>query len=223
MSAAVVEGVQARAALPPDAGLHLAQLQCIRARRVLFSDLTLSVPHGHVLRVLGANGAGKTSLLRIVCGLLSPHQGKVWWNGRRITELREEFGRQLIFLGHAPGLKGELSALENLQVTAALAGVGFDPAHARQALADAGLTGHERVPVRTLSQGQRRRAALARLVLAPTRLWVLDEPFNALDTAATQWLIGLIGRQAARGGIVVLTSHQNVELDTRVPRIELQL
>lgn len=223
MSASVAEESQAQVVSPADAGLHLAGLQCIRTRRVLFSDLTLTVPTGRVLRVLGANGAGKTSLLRIICGLLSPHQGKVQWNGQSIAELREEFGRQLIFLGHAPGLKGELSALENLQVATTLAGVRFDAARAQQALADAGLAGYEHAPVRTLSQGQRRRAALARLVLAPTQLWVLDEPFNALDKLATQWLVTLIGEQVKRGGIVVLTSHQAVELGADVPQIEVQL
>lgn len=216
------------AALPEPSGpvaspLQLVGLQCVRARRTLFSDLSLDIPAGHVVRVQGANGAGKTSLLRIICGLLAPHKGQVLWHGRSVARLHEEFGRQLVFFGHAAGLKAELSALENLVVSAALSGVQTDTPAALQALEAAGLAGHERAPVRTLSQGQRRRAALARLVLAPVPLWVLDEPFNALDQAATRWLVGLIGAQTHRGGIVVLTSHQSVALDDGVPQLQLAL
>lgn len=204
-------------------GLRLAGLRCIRARRVLFTDLNVDVPNGHVLRVQGANGAGKTSLLRTICGLLEPHAGQVLWRGRPIHHLREEFGRQLVFFGHAVGIKPELSALENLQVLMALSGVRPDETAALQALRDAGLAGHEHAPVRGLSQGQRRRAALARLALTRSPLWVLDEPFNALDQAATQWLLGLITAQAAHGGIVVLTSHQSVGLDASTPQQALTL
>ena len=207
------------AALP----LQLVNLQCIRARRVLFSGLTLDVPAGHVLRVQGPNGAGKTSLLRMICGLLSPHAGEVLWKGRNIARLREEYSRELTFFGHLAGLKAELSPLENLLVTAALSDVACDSATALQALAAAGLGGHERMPVRALSQGQRRRAALARLMLSPTPLWVLDEPFNALDQAATQWLLALIGAHANRGGIIVLTSHQSVALERGTCQITLTL
>lgn len=205
------------------APLQLIGLQCIRARRVLFSELAIQVPAGHVLWVRGANGAGKTSLLRMICGLLQPHEGQVLWQGRPITALREEFGRQLTFFGHTAGVKPELSALENLQILLALSGMQPDIGAALQALRDAGLAGHEHAPVRTLSQGQRRRAALARLTLADSALWVLDEPFNALDQTATQWLLGLIAAQAARGGIVVLTSHQSVALDTATPQLVLTL
>lgn len=203
--------------------LRLVGLCCIRARRVLFSDLNLGVSRGQVLRVQGANGAGKTSLLRIICGLLSPHEGQVLWDGHPITTLREEYGRQLTFFGHAVGVKHELSALENLQSLMALGGIKPETPAALQALQDAGLAGHELAPVRSLSQGQRRRAALARLMLTDSRLWVLDEPFNALDQAATGWLQGLIARQTARGGIVVLTSHQDVALDSAVAQQVLTL
>ena len=212
-------------AAPPLAAssLQLVDLQCIRARRALFSGLTLAVPAGHVLRVQGPNGAGKTSLLRMICGLLSPHAGEVLWKGRNIAKLREEFGRELTFFGHLAGLKAELSPLENLLITAALSDIACDPPTALKALAAAGLSGHERMPVRALSQGQRRRAALARLMLSPTPLWVLDEPFNALDQAATQWLLTLIGAHANRGGIIVLTSHQPVALEGGICQITLTL
>lgn len=175
------------------------------------------------MRVQGANGAGKTSLLRIICGLLSPHEGQVLWHGQPIAALREEYGRQLTFFGHAVGVKPELSALENLLGLMALGGTKPEIPAALQALRDAGLAGHEHAPVRALSQGQRRRAALARLTLTDSRLWVLDEPFNALDQVATGWLGGLIARHAAQGGIVVLTSHQEVTLDGAIVQRTLAL
>lgn len=222
-STSVAEAMVDEAAASSGNALQLVDLRCIRARRVLFTGLTLDVPQGHVLHVQGANGAGKTSLLRMICGLLSPHEGQVLWKGRPISALREEFGRQLTFFGHAVGVKPELTALENLQVLMALSGLRPDARRAAQALQEAGLAGYEKVPTRTLSQGQRRRVALARLALAVDPLWVLDEPFNALDHAATQWLLGLITAQLARGGIVVLTSHQSVALASTTAQLTLAL
>lgn len=170
----------------------------------------------------GANGAGKTSLLRIICGLLAPAAGEVRWRGQPISELREEFNRELVYIGHAAALKDELTPLENLQTAATLGGrATLGRAEAAAALEAAGLRGRERSPSRALSQGQRKRVALARLALpAPPGLWVLDEPFNALDTAATSWLDGLIGARLDAGGCVVLTSHQPVALDaSRAPQV----
>ena len=199
------------------ARLELRGLQAVRGRRTLFSGLDLAVPGGCVLRVQGANGAGKTSLLRMLCGLLAPRRGEVLWDGQNIAALREEFGRQLVYIGHAAALKDDLTPFENLRTAAVLGGTAPADAEAVAALAGSGLAGRERLPSRWLSQGQRRRVALARLALQPAApLWVLDEPFNALDPAATAWLLGLIHGQAERGGIVVLTSHQPVALDERV-------
>ena len=206
------------------ATLELRALGCARGGRELFSGLSRSVAAGQLLRVTGANGSGKTSLLRMVCGLLAPAQGQVLWRGQAPGKQAEEFGRQLVYLGHAAALKDDLSALENLQIACLLGGLVVDMAQARAALREAGLSGRERVPARQLSQGQRRRVALARLVLATdVPLWVLDEPFNALDTAATAWLCGLIAAQLARGGVVVLTSHQVVELDDLPGQVSLAL
>lgn len=203
-------------------GLLLEHLHGARAGRALFADLNLALSSGELLWVRGANGAGKTSLLRMICGLLTPQHGRVLWRGEDVSRLREEYGRELVYLGHAAALKAELSALENLQVAAALGGLAIPTDAARHALADAGLAGREHAPVRTLSQGQRRRVALARLVLSSAvPLWVLDEPFTALDSAATAWLAALIGQHIARAGIVVLTSHQEVMLPHAVRQLTL--
>jgi heme exporter protein A len=205
-------------------GLELRQLECVRGRRSLFKGLDLAVRPGQLLRLQGANGAGKTSLLRMICGLLAPAHGEVLWRGQRVGTLREEFGKELIYLGHAAALKDDLSTLENLQTSSVLGGQAVSAPQASAALAAAGLRGRERAPARVLSQGQRKRVALARLVLgSEAPLWVLDEPFNALDTAATAWLVGLISAQVERGGIVVLTSHQSVAFDDAVPQLALSL
>ena len=204
--------------------LELRGVECVRGGRVLFSGLDAALPAGNLLRVQGANGAGKTSLLRMICGLLAPARGELLWNGQPLAKLREEFGRQLTYVGHAAALKDDLSARENLLAASALAGRVPVAGEAGAALAAAGLAGRADVPARLLSQGQRRRVALARLALAgPALLWVLDEPFNALDAMATQWLLGLVGGQLARGGMVVLTSHQSVALDAAWPTLGIAL
>ena len=203
--------------------LELRNLACRRGNRLLFRGLTRELLPGQLLRVAGANGAGKTSLLRILCGLLAPTAGEVLWQGKPVRAQREDFNRQLIYLGHAAALKDDLSALENLVAATRLTGTGIEMSAARTALADAGLAGREHLPVRVLSQGQRRRAALARLAVQPARLWVLDEPFNALDSAANAWLAGLVREHLAQGGQLVLTSHQPVPLDDGVAQSSLSL
>lgn len=215
--------------------LALNDLGCVRGGRSLFSGLNVDVPGGHVLRVIGANGAGKTSLLRMVCGLLRPERGEVLWRGTRIGTLREEFHRQLVYLGHAAALKDELSPIENLLTSTRLGGEEPSVEQAAAALAAAGLGGLDaqghaqghglQAPSRHLSQGQRRRVALARLLLATEApLWVLDEPFNALDTAAAAWLLQVIATHVRRGGVVLLTSHQpDLALPATLPQIELSL
>lgn len=200
------------------ADLVLQDLACERSGRLLFSGLTAQLQPGWLLRVEGPNGAGKTSLLRMICGLLAPRRGQVRWRGQPIQKLREEFGAQLLYLGHQVALKDDLSALENLRNSCKLHALPVTAASAGAALHAAGLGGREHVPVRMLSQGQRRRAALARLLLSRhVPLWVLDEPFNALDRDAVRWLLDLLAEQVRAGGLVVLTSHQSVALDGHVP------
>lgn len=193
--------------------LETLDLACIRGDRVLFRGLGLQLGAGELLRVEGANGSGKTSLLRLLAGLALPAAGDVRWQGAPIRRQRETYARALLYLGHLGGLKDELTALENLAIETDLAGVpGVTPALIEQALAGWGLSRQLRLPLRVLSAGQRRRAALARLQLSDAQLWVLDEPFNALDTGAVAHLGRQIEAHLARGGLAVVTSHMELPI-----------
>lgn len=189
------------------------RLTCVRGERTLFENVNLQVGSGQVLRVKGPNGSGKTSLLRILCGLATPAEGEIRWNDRPIRSSREEFHRDLAYIGHLPGAKDDLTALENLQVAATFAGVPADAAACESALARFGIADHADYPLKHLSAGQRRRVALGRLALAASiPLWILDEPFNALDVAAVEHLSALIGAHVAGGGIAVMTTHMEVAI-----------
>ncbi len=209
---------------PPPAVLELVGVSCVRGNRRLFEGIDVAIHAGQLLRVQGANGSGKTSLLRALCGLSLPDRGVVRWHGRPLAGQRDEFHGDLIYIGHAAALKDDLSALENLRVACLVGGQRPTPQALLQALAAAGLRQREHLSARSLSQGQRRRIALARLLLEPSpRLWVLDEPFNALDAAASEWLVGVLTLQLRRGGIVALTSHQPVALDASLPQVTVAL
>ncbi len=189
--------------------LETRELESTRGDAVIFTGLSFTLRPGALLRVTGANGSGKTSLLRALCGLLMPTTGEVRWNGGNIRALREEYWKHLAYIGHANALKDDLTATENLVVACALSGFSIAPARAREALARFGLADRDRLPVKALSQGQRRRAALARLALSEALpLWILDEPFAALDAAAVDLVQSAAGEHLARGGMVVLTTHQ---------------
>ncbi|MDP2793700.1 MAG: cytochrome c biogenesis heme-transporting ATPase CcmA [Sulfurisoma sp.] len=183
-------------------------LTCVRGERRLFSGLDLAVAPGEWLHVQGENGAGKTSLLRMLTGLSHAVEGEIRWNGEPIQALGEDYRRDMLFLGHHGALKEELTPLENLELAAALDGAELTGAAALAVLWRFGLRGREELPVRFLSAGQKRRVLLARLVTRKARLWVLDEPFTALDVKAVDMLAGLIGEHLAGGGMAVLTSHQ---------------
>lgn len=193
--------------------LQARNVGCTRGDAELFSGLDFSLGAGEALRVAGANGSGKSSLLRILCGLAQPAAGAVCWDGRDIRRLREEYCAQLLYLGHANGVKDELLAWENLAMSARLAGQRLDCAAACELLGMLGLERSAELPTRALSQGQRKRVALARLWLRPARaLWILDEPFTALDAGAVAQLCGRIDAHLAGGGMLVYTTHQELPL-----------
>ncbi len=192
--------------------LEAVHLDCVRGERRLFRALSFQVEGGELLYLQGRNGSGKTSLLRMLCGLLPPAAGEIRWRGATIGKLGEDFRRELFFLGHHNAIKEELTPLENLRASARLAEEPLDDEAATDALSTLGLAGREDLPCRYLSQGQKRRVALARLVGERRALWLLDEPFVALDTAAVELVAGLIGAHLQRGGLVVLTTHQPVDI-----------
>jgi len=190
-------------------------LACVRGDRLLFKDLGFALEAGSLLYVLGENGSGKSSLLRMLCGLLTPEQGEILWAGKPIKSHAEQYLPNLKYLGHLNGLKDDLTAVENLQMGARLAGQDTTAAAALTALTAIGIARCANLPVRVLSQGQKRRVALAALWLSRSPLWILDEPFAALDVAATEVLSARIGAHLAAGGMTILTSHQDVPIQAK--------
>ena len=202
--------------------LSAHQLSCQRGTKRLFRDLHFGLQSGHWLQVKGPNGAGKTSLLRVLCGLSAASEGEVRWQGQNIRSNRSEFNAQLHYQGHGLALKDELNAQENLMSGMALHGVSATLAEVQAALAEVGLKGRAHLPVKVLSQGQKRRVTMAALCLSRASLWVLDEPFAALDVSAQVSLQGILDRHLSRGGLVVLTSHQAVELQAVGQTLDLE-
>jgi heme exporter protein A len=196
--------------------LEVRELECVRGDHRLFKGLNFTLQPGELLHLRGKNGAGKTSLLRTICGLTVPASGEVLWKGENIRSLRDEYNRGLTFLGHLNGIKGELSALENLRISSSLSGEKIPENQIVDALRQMGLGGREDLPTKVLSQGQKRRVALARLLITKTVLWVLDEPFTALDVHAIDVLKGLIARHIQAKGLAILTTHQHVEIGVGV-------
>jgi heme exporter protein A len=192
--------------------LETSDLECQRGDRRLFAGLGFRLDAGELLYLRGHNGSGKTSLLRMLCGLLPPAAGEIRWRGQPFGKLGEDYRRELCYLGHHNAIMEELTPLENLLTAAALADEPLDEDQALDALELMGLAGREDLACRYLSQGQKRRVALARLVNERRPLWLLDEPFVALDVAAVDLVAGLIGAHLQRGGLAVLTTHQPVEI-----------
>ncbi len=192
--------------------LAATDLACFRGDRLLFRNLNLRVDAGQALQVRGPNGCGKTTLLRILCGLTAPENGTIRWRGRVLRPLDPDFLHALRYIGHSDGVKLELSPRENLRVAMAL-DTGADEAELASALARLDLADFMDVPCRTLSAGQRRRVGLARLTLGGARLWLLDEPFTALDSAGTGTVQALLEAHLDDGGCAVLTSHQAIHID----------
>jgi heme exporter protein A len=192
--------------------LEVTNLDCIRGERKLFGDINLSLKPGTFLQVQGANGSGKTSLLRILCGLLTPARGEVRWQGANIRSLGEDFFTAVTYIGHRSAVKDELTALENHRINNGLAGVELTNERALGQLSEMGLSGSEHLPARLLSEGQRRRLALSRLLSSSTRLWLLDEVLTSLDRAAVTLITSVIEAHLKSGGMAVVATHQELNL-----------
>ncbi|MBY3787238.1 cytochrome c biogenesis heme-transporting ATPase CcmA [Photobacterium carnosum] len=213
--------------------LSVANLSCVRDERVLFDELNFTISSGELVQIEGPNGAGKTTLLRIIAGLGHSDSGEVQWCNENIATAREDYHQALLFLGHQTGVKRELTAFENLAFfqsmhtseqgsdlkgTPAVNGEGA----LWQALAHVGLAGREDISAGQLSAGQQRRVALARLWLSNHKLWVLDEPLTAIDKQGIKVLEALFLAHAERGGMVLLTTHQDMFVDSdRLRKIKL--
>lgn len=193
--------------------LEVSNLSCSRGDHRLFSGLNLTLLPGQIMQVQGENGKGKTSLLRTLCGFLLPEEGNITWCGESVRELSDAYFANLLYLGHHNAIKDELSALENLLITAGLAGILLDEKTALAALRRMGLKGRERLPTKVLSQGQRRRVALARLLVGDAKLWILDEPLTALDVGAVALIQELLGEHLAKQGMVIFTTHQPLVIE----------
>lgn len=202
--------------------LEVINLTCVRGTRRLFKDLNFSVTEGELVELRGPNGSGKTSLLRILCGLASPAAGEVHWNGRRIGSLGEEYSASVAYLGHQNAVKDELSAFENLRISSAVAGQSLDKKRAQEILERVGLTQQQNLPARVLSAGQRRRLGMTRLLTSTAKLWILDEVLTSLDDRAMNLSREFITEHLKQNGLAIVATHQDLNLS--VPRIQrLQL
>lgn len=191
--------------------LQAVNLQCERDDRMLFRELSFSILPGTLTRVEGPNGSGKTTLLRILAGLNDGWSGDLLWLGQPRSRAREEFVRNMLYIGHRPGIKPLLTPMENLR--ALMAGrKKVSDSMLGQALAGTGLAGFEDVPCRRLSAGQQRRVALARLLIADEPLWILDEVFTAIDIDGVAALESLLVQRARDGGAIVVTTHHDLQL-----------
>lgn len=190
--------------------ISAASLTCIREDRLLFDQLNIEICAGDIVQIEGFNGSGKTSLLRILAGLSQPFEGDVFYNQQLISQSREEFHQNLLYLGHLPGVKGDMSAAENLKFNLALHGSTHNSEDIEQTLAKVSLTGFEDSLASHLSAGQHRRISLARLYKSTAKIWILDEPFTAIDKQGVYALEQLFKAHIKQGGCVILTTHQDL-------------
>lgn len=203
--------------------LAASNLSCIRGTQTLFNGINLQLDAGQWLYLQGENGAGKTSLLRILAGLALPAEGEVLWQNTPIAQQRSQYHQDLLYIGHHAGLKEDLTLTENLQAQCRMDGLRVSDADIRDALTRMGLAKRQHLPARVLSAGQKRRGLLARALLRPAKLWILDEPFNALDVNAVADVQNLLKAHLSNGGLLVLTSHQTPDLGTDAPGFVLNL
>ncbi|EMU61339.1 heme ABC exporter, ATP-binding protein CcmA [Escherichia coli p0305293.15] len=198
--------------------LEARELLCERDERTLFSGLSFTLNAGEWVQITGSNGAGKTTLLRLLTGLSRPDAGEVLWQGQPLHQVRDSYHQNLLWIGHQPGIKTRLTALENLHFYHR----DGDTAQCLEALAQAGLAGFEDIPVNQLSAGQQRRVALARLWLTRATLWILDEPFTAIDVNGVDRLTQRMAQHTEQGGIVILTTPQPLNVaESKIRRISL--
>ncbi len=190
--------------------LDVTNLACVRGDRPLFNHLSFALKAGEMVHITGANGSGKTTLLRALCGFSRPAAGEIRWNGADIHDLGDDYRGALAYVGHLNGIQGELTLRENLRVVAGIAGQNTAP---DAALEQVGLLAYGDFPAKILSQGQKRRLALARLLVAHKLLWILDEPFSALDARSTEVMNALLSAHLTAGGMIVLTSHQDLAIE----------
>ena len=193
--------------------LDADKVSCLRGERRLITALSFTVQRGRLLAVMGENGSGKTSLLRMLCGLLPAEQGRILWYGEDVRACRERYLASLIYIGHLNSLKDDLTPVENVTISARLAGEEISEGKTCEALEAVGLArAIHQLPTKVLSQGQKRRVSLARLWLSQRPLWILDEPFAALDASATGLLMQQLRSHLNHGGIVIAATHQEIEV-----------
>jgi len=196
-------------------------LECVRDDRLLFSDLSFLLAEAEVVQIEGANGSGKTSLLRIICGLRLPESGQVFWQGEEISANREDYYASMVYIGHLPCVKAELTVMENVRSLLDTRSLSLSATTIETALEKVGLASYEDVAAKALSSGQRRRILLAFVALAQARLWILDEPLTALDVEGVALMESMILEHRAAGGSVIFTTHHGMQLDCEMRSIHL--
>ena len=198
-------------------GLSVSHLTCERGYRELFNDLSFELVPGEILHIKGENGAGKTSLLRIIAGLALPVTGEISFDGYNCRKYRSEYNEQTAFMGHKLGIKLELTPVENIRSYCELSVPRTDQ-QILDTLEKVGLYGFEEMYCNQLSAGQKRRVALAQIILSDSRLWILDEPFTSLDVIGVDFFLQMIQQHVDKGGMVLLTTHQEVNLENCITK-----
>jgi len=200
-------------------GVTAVDLSCVRGDRILFKHIDFTLEPGGLLYVLGENGSGKSSLLRLLCGLIKAESGAIHWQGADVKHALEVFQSDLLYMGHLNGLKEDMSPIENLQVNAHLAGDNVNKQAILSALEAIDVKRCDSLPVRVLSQGQKKRVALSRLWLTKRKLWILDEPFAALDSTSVDLLVSRISQHLSNGGMAIVTTHQEVVISAQSTQV----
>lgn len=201
--------------------LEIQTLECVRDDRLLFNDLSFTVADAEVLQIEGPNGSGKTSLLRIICGLRLPEAGQVMWQGESISANREDYYANMVYIGHLPCIKADLTVMENVRSLLDTRSLTLSNVVIEAALAKVGLASYEDVQGKALSSGQRRRILLAFIELSQAKLWILDEPLTALDVQGVDLMESMILEHREAGGSVVFTTHHGMQLDCEMRSVQL--